>query len=49
VNWNSEFGTFSAQLDAAAASVPEPSSIGLALAGLTGFALARRRKSAAHR
>jgi hypothetical protein len=48
VNWNSEFGTFSAQLDAAA-SVPEPGSIGLALAGLTGFALSRRRKSAAHR
>lgn len=48
VNWNSEFGTFSAQLDAAA-SVPEPGSIGLALAGLAGFALSRRRQSAAHR
>ncbi|VXB48601.1 PEP-CTERM sorting domain-containing protein [Massilia sp. 9I] len=45
VTWNSEFGSFSAQLDAAAASVPEPGSIGLALAGLTGFALSRRRKS----
>lgn len=45
VTWNSEFGFFSAQIDAAAA-VPEPGSIGLALAGVAGFALARRRSSA---
>ncbi|SFC65237.1 PEP-CTERM sorting domain-containing protein [Massilia yuzhufengensis] len=48
VSWNSEIGVFSAQIDAAAA-VPEPGSIGLALAGLTGFALARRRNRAAQR
>ncbi|CAN7566507.1 PEP-CTERM sorting domain-containing protein [Massilia sp. LjRoot122] len=42
VTWNSEFGEFSAQIDAAAA-VPEPDSFGLALAGLAGLALARRR------
>ena len=48
VSWNSEFGTFSAQIDAAAA-VPEPGSIGLGLAGLAGFALARRRNRAAQR
>lgn len=47
VSWNSEFGTFSTQLEAATAAVPEPGSIALALAGLTGFVLSRRRKNAA--
>ena len=46
VTWNGDFGAFSAQLGAAAA-VPEPGSIGLVLAGVAGFGLARRRKSAA--
>lgn len=45
VTWNSVFGEFSAQIDAAAA-VPEPGSFGLALAGLAGLALTRRRNSA---
>lgn len=48
VTWNSEFGEFSAQIDAAAA-VPEPGSLGLALAGMAGFALSRRRKARASR
>lgn len=48
VTWNSDYSAFSAQIDAAAA-VPEPGSVGLALAGMTGLVLARRRRSAAQR
>lgn len=44
VSWNSGFGEFSAQIDAAAA-VPEPGSFGLALAGVAGLVLARRRST----
>lgn len=45
VTWNSTFSTFTAQIGDAAA-VPEPGSITLALAGLTGLALSRRRTTA---
>ncbi|MCC2958708.1 PEP-CTERM sorting domain-containing protein [Massilia sp. IC2-477] len=48
VTWNDTYAMFSAQIGTAAA-VPEPGSVGLALAGLTGLALARRRKSRAQR
>jgi hypothetical protein len=46
VTWNDAYGMFSAQLGTAAA-VPEPGSIGLALAGLGGLALSRRRRATA--
>ncbi|MFC0251356.1 PEP-CTERM sorting domain-containing protein [Massilia consociata] len=43
VTWNSEYSQFSTQIGAATAAVPEPGSIGLALAGMAGLALTRRR------
>lgn len=45
VTWNSEFGSFSAQIGTA--QVPEPGGIALLLAGTAGLALARRRKASA--
>ncbi len=46
VTWNGAFSTFYAQIGDAAA-VPEPGSIGLALAGVAGLAMSRRRKGVA--
>jgi hypothetical protein len=46
VAWNSEFASFTAQLDSTPpAAVPEPGSIALVLAGMAGFAATRRSRT----